>query len=58
MASLNEPHDTEETPNKTAMILAMVVIALLVGGIGLFVLESGLLNPAPQATHSLPRGSR
>jgi hypothetical protein len=57
MSSLGEFHHPEEAPNKGSRIVAWVVIALLVGGAALYVVESGMLNEPPaQAGKVYPRG--
>ncbi len=57
MSGLGEFHHTEEAPSKGSKIVAWVVIALLVGGAALYVVESGMLNSAPpQAGQNYPRG--
>ena len=55
MAGLQEFHHTDESRDKTTKIVAWVVIALLVGGIGVYVAESGFFN-ANHTTQSYPRG--
>jgi hypothetical protein len=59
MSSLGEFHHTEEPRNKGSKIVALVVIALIVGGAALYVVESGMLSASPaQAGQSqnYPRG--
>ena len=57
MSSLGDFHHTEEAPSKGSRIVAWVVIALLVGAAALYVVESGMLNPAPtQVGKTYPRG--
>ena len=58
MSSLGEFHHTEEAPSKGSRIVAWVVIAVLVGGAALYVVESGMLNSAPatQSGQNYPRG--
>ena len=57
MSGLSDFHHTEETP-KGSKIIAWIVIALLVGGAALYVVESGMLNSSPtaQAGKAYPRG--
>lgn len=59
MSSLGQFHHTEETPSKGSRIVAWVVLALLVGGAALYVVESGMLTTAPTQTgtgSNYPRG--
>jgi hypothetical protein len=57
MSSLGEFHHTEEAPSKGSKIVAWVVIALLMGGAALYVVESGMLNSTPtQVGQNYPRG--
>ena len=53
--SLGDFHHSEETPNKGSRIIAWIVIALLVGGAAIYVVESGMLNSGP-AQQNYPRG--
>jgi hypothetical protein len=57
MSSLGEFHHAEEAPTKSSKITSYVVIALILGAIGFYVIDSGMLNsqPAP-AGQSFPRG--
>lgn len=55
MASLGEFHHTEEAPPKSTRIVALVIIALLVGGAAIYGFESGMFSPGPQTT-DYPRG--
>ena len=56
MSGLSDFHHVDETP-KGSKIIAWVIIALLVGGAALYVVESGMLtsNPAT-AGKEYPRG--
>ena len=58
MSSLGDFHHTEEAPSKGSRIVAWIVIAVLVGGAALYVVESGMLNssPAQTAQQNYPRG--
>ena len=56
MASLGEFHHTEEAPNKGSRLVALIIIALLVGGAAIYAFESGMLNPGPQTEQNYPRG--
>ena len=54
--SLGEFHHGEDAPTKSSRITAWVVIALIVGAIAVYVVESGMLSHhAPQTTNE-PRG--
>jgi hypothetical protein len=56
MTGLSDFHHTEEE-NKGSKIIAWVVIALLVGGAALYVVESGMLSSSPTAAgQNYPRG--
>ena len=50
MSSLGEFHHEEEGPTKAHKIVGGIVIALIVGGIAFFVLDSGILNSHPSQT--------
>ena len=54
--SLGEFHHNEEAPSKSSRMTAWIVIALIVGAIGVYVVESGILSPHPAAATSEPRG--
>ena len=57
MSGLGKFHHAEEAPSKGSKIVAWVVIALLVGGAALYVVESRMLNSSPvQTAKSYPRG--
>lgn len=57
MSSLGQFHHTEEAPSKGSRIVAWIVLALLLGGAGLYIIESGMLTSSPtQTTQSYPRG--
>jgi hypothetical protein len=55
MAGINEFHHAEETRDKTSKIVAWVVIALLLGGFGIYVAESGFFSPDAQSGPTYPR---
>ena len=56
MSGMSDFHHTEETP-KGSKIIAWVVIALLVGGAALYIVESGMLTSSPTtAGKNYPRG--
>jgi len=54
--SLGEFHHNEEAPTKSSKITAWVVIALIVGAVAVYVVESGMLNHHPAQAASEPRG--
>jgi hypothetical protein len=54
--SLGEFHHAEEAPSKGSRVTAWIVIALIIGAIGAYVVESGMLSPHPAAATSEPRG--
>ena len=58
MSNLGEFHHTEEVGDKRPRIIALVVIALIIGGVAIYAAESGMLssNAAPQAGQNYPRG--
>jgi hypothetical protein len=56
MSSLGQFHHTEEAPSKGSRIVAWVVLALLLGGAGLYIVESGMLTSSPTQGQSYPRG--
>lgn len=57
MTNLQEFHHAEEGSDKTHKIVGLVAIAVIVGGIAVYVVESGMLSPAPsQAGQTYPRG--
>lgn len=56
MSGLSDFHHAEETP-KGSKIIAWVIIALLVGGAAIYVVESGMLSSSPPAAgQNYPRG--
>jgi len=56
MSGLSDFHHVDETP-KGSKIIAWVIIALLVGGAALYVIESGMLTSSPTSTTTnYPRG--
>jgi hypothetical protein len=55
MAGINEFHHAEEARDKTSKIVAWVVIALLLGGFGIYVAESGFFSPSAQSGPTYPR---
>ena len=57
MSSLGEFHHAEEAPSKSSKVTSWVVIALIIGAIGIYVVESGMLDSTPTpAGQSFPRG--
>jgi hypothetical protein len=55
--SLGEFHHADEARTKGSKITAWVIIALIVGAIAVYVVESGMLTNNPvQAGQSYPRG--
>lgn len=58
MSSLGEfHHHTDEVESKKPRIIALIVIALIVGGVALYAVESGMLSSnTVQAGQSYPRG--
>lgn len=58
MSSLGEfHHHDEEVEGKKPRIIALIVIALIVGGVALYAVESGMLNSnTAQAGQNYPRG--
>ncbi|HUO03236.1 MAG TPA: hypothetical protein VMU31_10690 [Rhizomicrobium sp.] len=58
MSSLGEfHHHTDEVEGKKPRIIALVVIALIIGGVALYAVESGMLNSnTAQSGQNYPRG--
>ena len=57
MAGLQDFHHSEDKPDKTQKIVTWVAIALVLGGVALYVVESGMLKPQlQQAGQKYPRG--
>lgn len=56
MSSLGEFHHAEEETPRSMKIVAWVIIALIVGGIGVYVVESGMLSSSSTVTTHYPRG--
>jgi hypothetical protein len=57
MSGLSDFHHAEEETSKGSKIIAWVVIALLVGGAALYVVESGMLSGnTTQTGQNYPRG--
>jgi hypothetical protein len=54
--SLGEFHHGDEAPTKGSRITAWVVIALIVGAVAVYVVESGMLNHRPAGQVMDPRG--
>ena len=54
--SLGEFHHGDEAPTKGSKITAWIVIAVIIGGVAFYVVESGMLNSHPAQTTSEPRG--
>ena len=55
MNNIGEFHHGEDAPEKSTKMVSWIVAAVLALGIGVYVLESGMLNPAPTG-QSYPRG--
>jgi hypothetical protein len=58
MSSLGEfHHHDEDVEAKKPRIIALIVIALIVGGVALYAVESGMLNSSTAQTgQNYPRG--
>lgn len=58
MSSLGEfHHHNDEVESKKPRIIALIVIALIVGGVALYAVESGMLSSnTAQAGQNYPRG--
>jgi hypothetical protein len=57
MSGLQDFHHGEDKPDKTKRITTLVIIAVILGGVGFYVVESGMLNPRPQQPgQTYPRG--
>ncbi|HKD48227.1 MAG TPA: hypothetical protein VKB67_11130 [Rhizomicrobium sp.] len=59
MSSLGDfHHHNEEMEAKRPRIIALIVIALIIGGVALYAVESGMLNSnnTAQTGQSYPRG--
>ena len=57
MTGLQDFHHAEDKPDKTQRIATWVAIALVLGGVALYVVESGMLKPQPvKAGQNYPRG--
>ena len=58
MSSLGDfHHHEEEVESKRPRIIALIIIALIIGGVALYAVESGMLsNNTVQAGQSYPRG--
>jgi hypothetical protein len=57
MSGLQEFHHFDEKPNKTRQAVTWVALALVLGGVTFYVVESGMLKSHPQqAGQSYPRG--
>ena len=53
--SLGEFHHAEEKETTSHKVTAWIVLAVIVGALGIYVVESGMLNP-PAQEQSFPRG--
>ncbi len=56
MSSLGEFHHSEDAPTKGSRITAWIVLALIIGAVAVYVVESGMLSPHPTVQTSEPRG--
>jgi hypothetical protein len=56
MSSLGEFHHAEDAPSKGSRITAWIVLALIVGAVAVYVVESGMLSPHPTTQIAEPRG--
>jgi hypothetical protein len=57
MAGLQDFHHAAEKPDKTQRVATWVAIAVVLGAVTFYVVETEVLNPQPQqAGHSYPRG--
>ena len=57
MSGLQDFHHAEDKPDKTQRIVTWIAVALVLGGVALYVVQSGMLNPQPQQTiQTYPRG--
>ena len=57
MSDLQQFHHSEDKPDKVHRIATWAVIALILGAVALYVVESGMLSPQPQQTgQHYPRG--
>jgi len=54
MSSLGEFHHHDEEP-KSTKVTHWVILAVIVAAVGIYVVESGMLNPAPPGSqNSMP----
>ncbi len=57
MSGLGDYHHAEEAETKNSKIIHWVILAIIVGGIGLYVAESGFFSPqTAQTAKTYPRG--
>lgn len=57
MSGLGEFHHGEEADTKSNKVIHWVILAIVIGGIGIYVAESGFFSPQTAATaKSYPRG--
>lgn len=57
MSGLGEFHHAEEKETTGHKLTAWIVLAVIVGALGVYVVESGMLSPSPaQSAQSFPRG--
>ena len=57
MSGLGEFHHAEEKETTGHKLTAWIILAVIVGGLGIYVVESGMLNPPPpNQAQNFPRG--
>lgn len=57
MSSLGEFHHAEEKETTSHKLTAWIVLAVIVGALGVYVVESGMLSPPPASqAQNFPRG--
>lgn len=49
-------HHSEEPQAKSTKVVGWVVIALIIAGVSVYVVHTGMLNPAPANATHYPRG--
>jgi hypothetical protein len=57
MSGLGEYHHAEEAETKSNKVIHWIILAVIVGGLGIYAFESGMFSPeVAQTAKSYPRG--
>jgi hypothetical protein len=57
MSNLQDFHHSDSAPDKSSRLVTWAVIALIISGIGIYAIESGMFAPTPSHNaQNFPRG--